>query len=334
MATPEQQQAIIQKYSEANPEFSSAPPELKQGFIQAITAASPQEVMRQLNALKQQYPQYIKDEGILKNKAFWIGLAAIGGVAAAPYIASALGGGGAAAPVTGGAPAGLGATSTVAPAAEAAVADAAVPGLTAGAIPGGVDAATMSGVGSALPAGGTGLGTGLATGGSILDKVKASAGKLSPILGNMAKAGADANAQRDRLLPSMESAKLARDKFALDAPGTRLSQSVKSSILKSASPTQINWAGPGSGLKGQIPSFTGGFSGALSNMDPQAKALADEILHKNLTDQLAGKDSQTTFLDQFGHESPMDKIIGGASTASSVWDAVKGVWKPKPTIMT
>jgi hypothetical protein len=227
-------------------------------------------------------------------------------------------------PVATFATAGLGATATTAPAVEAGIADAAVPGLATTAIPGGVDAATMAGVGSSLPAGGVGLGAGAASAvPSILDKAKGIAGKVAPILGNMADAGAKANAQRDAILPSMENSQLARDKYALDAPGTRLSQSVRASGIKNASPTQVNWGGPGSGLRGQVPTFTGGFSGELANMDPQTKALAEETMRKDLQDQLAGKDDQTRWLDKFGSTSPLDKAVGIGSTAASIFGALR-----------
>lgn len=323
-ATPEQQQLMIQKLGELNPEFAQAPPDLKQRLIQAFTSGDPREAVRQMDALHKEYPQYVKTESIWKNKAFLIGLGALtAGVASAAIPAmmggsAAAGGGAAAAGEAGILPstATVGATGALAPGATSAMA--------AG------DAAGMFTAG--------GAGTAAGAGGSILGGIKGIAGKVSPyldklgpVLGNMAKAGAEANANRDRILPSMEAAQLARDKFALDAPGTRMSQSLEASILKNAQPSNVNWAGPGSGARGQVPTFTGGFTGALANLDPETRQLADTVLHKDLQDQLAGGDDATKWLDQFGHESAMDKIIGGASTGVNIWDALR---HPKPVVMS
>lgn len=171
-------------------------------------------------------------------------------------------------------------------------------------------------------AAGTGI-AGAGSAGSILGRAAPYINKAAPILGGMAKAGADANAARDRILPSMESAQIARDKFALDAPTTRLTQSVRSSAIKNAAPVAVNWAGPGSGLKGQVPNFSGGYQNALANLDPETKQLAEATLHKDLQDQLAGKDDQSRWLDQFGKTSVQDKIVGGAATAAQLYAGVK-----------
>lgn len=299
-ATPEQQQLIIQKLSES-PDWASAPPELKSRLVGIFTSGTdPRQMAQAMNQLHQQYPQYVTVDSVWKNPAFIAGLAALTigvGSAVLPGILGAGAGGG-------GAASGLEAAQAL----EAGATEGITPALA-----GSLGADSMAG---------TGIGAS-----SILGKVGGIAsqmtGKVAPILGNMAKSGADANARRDQILPQMESAQLARDKFALDAPGTRLKQSVQGSILKSASPTKVNWGGPGSGLRGEVPTFTGGFSGALANIDPQTRALAEQVMHQDLQDQLAGKDDQTKYLDQFGHTSPMDKIVGGASTVASLYSAYK-----------
>lgn len=303
-ATPEQIQQILQKLSEANPEFAQSPPDLKLRYIQAITSGNPREAVHQIDALQKQYPQYIKNESIWKNKAFLVGLGALTAGVASAAIPALMGGGAAAG---GAVEAGAVLPSTATVGATGALA----PGLTGSMAAG--DAAGMFG-GAAGAAG---------AGSSILGTVDKYAGKVAPILGNMAKAGAEANANRDRILPSMESAQLARDKFALEAPGTRMGQSLKASILKNVQPSHVDWGGPGSGLRGQVPTFTGGFTGALANLDPETRQLADTVLHKDLQDQLAGGDDSTRWLDQFGKESLKDKIIGGASTGASIWDAIR-----------
>lgn len=112
--TPEQQQAILQQLNEQNPEFAASPPALQQAYIDAVTVGTPAERARKMEALHQQYPQYIKNESIWKNKAFLIGLAALGGGVAYAALAggTAAGAGGAAA--SGGGAAGAGTAATTA----------------------------------------------------------------------------------------------------------------------------------------------------------------------------------------------------------------------------
>lgn len=172
---------------------------------------------------------------------------------------------------------------------------------------------------------------------SILDTI----GKLAPILGGAAKSGQDANAQRDRNSVLAEQLRLNRDKFALDAPGKRLGTSTRASILSNFTPTRVSWGGPGSGLRGEIPQYSGGAAGSLANLDPQTKALAQQIIKDAIASQLrggetgGGEDRKATLPDNFGKSSTGDKILGGASTATSILGALntntaeKGVpwWK-------
>ena len=90
--TPQQQQMILEQAKAQNPEFAAAPPEVQQAFIQAITSGNPREMAAKFEALHQQYPQYIKNESLWKNKAFLVGLGAL-----SLGVGSALVGGGAAA---------------------------------------------------------------------------------------------------------------------------------------------------------------------------------------------------------------------------------------------
>lgn len=155
---------------------------------------------------------------------------------------------------------------------------------------------------------------------------------LAPILQKAAMAGVQSNQTRDilnqRQYEDEESARLARDKFALAAPGERMSQSVKASILGNLKPTSINWGGPGSGLKGETPTYSGGFSEALQNMDPDTRALLSRIIQDNLKSQTTGgstgggQDAYTKPSPEFGKTSTMDKIIGGGAFATSILGAL------------
>lgn len=160
-------------------------------------------------------------------------------------------------------------------------------------------------------------------GGNILGKAGRYVDAVEPILGNMSKAAQDANRNRDNNAANNENASVARDKFALSAPGTRMSQSVRASLINNASPSRANWGGPGSGLRGQTVNFSGGATQGLESLDPRARNLADDVMTRNLQAQLAGGDDDTPFLDQIGHESTSDRIIGGLSTGASILQGIR-----------
>jgi hypothetical protein len=287
------------------PEFQSLSPESQKAFQTAALAAEggapPPRDQAFLGAIQEASQKGLTPHMTAKD---WLAVAAIvGGGVAAPFIVSALGGGAAAsyigADVASTAAASGGATAAGAAAGEAAYI--------------GADVASTASAAS-----------GAETAGSILSQAAPYIKKAAPILGGMAKAGAEANANRDRILPSMEGAQLSRDKFALEAPTTRMDQSMRASAIKNAAPVAVNWGGPGSGLRGQVPSFTGGYQGALANLDPQTRQLAETILQKDLQDQLAGTDDDTKWLDQFGKTSTKDKIVGGLATGANIYSGITG----------
>ena len=351
-ASPDQQQQIIQQLGERSPEFAATPLDFQQQVVDAMTgSASPQQAMSKMVALQKQYPDLIKNESIWKNKAFIAGLAALSGGIASQVIPALMGGGAGATTAAESILPGTESAEAAAASGAGMAADAAAGGAATGAEMGlddageaiadtGVDAGADAGAdaadgilpGDEFPDNGLpgqefpGGQTPSLPGGSILDKVKSASDKLGPILSNMSANGQKANQTRDQLMPSAENAKLARDKFALDAPTTRMNQSVRASILNTMTPTQVQWGGPGSGLKGQIPTFTGSFTGAIQNMDPRTKQLADTVMTKDLQDQLAGKDDETKFLDQIGKESALDKVVGGASAGANIFNALKGIF--------
>lgn len=302
-ATPEQI-ALMNKQVLSNPDVQKALADYTQQFGPSArlygTKATPAALGRvhaamkaaglpdnmRLTMGKDGQPMLVDDGGINWGNIVALGL---GGVAGGFALAGAAGAGGGT-PIL---------ASSVAPAAES----------------GGYIGADVAGTAAAAEGGSSILGTA----GSLLSK----ANKIAPILGGMATSGSKANQLRDSLAPGQEGAKLARDKYALEAPSTRLSQSVRSGILNTVQPTSVKWNGPGSGLRGEVPTFEGGYSGALQNIDPQTKALAQEVMRKTLQDQLAGKDDETPFLDQVGKTSTLDKVVGGASTAANLYAGYK-----------
>lgn len=118
---------------------------------------------------------------------------------------------------------------------------------------------------------------------------------LSGILGSAAKTGQDQNNKADQLQLLLENAKLNRDKFALDAPGQRLSTGMRANVAANAQPASLDWgpAGfkPGAIAHGQapMPHWTGGPSSGLgASMSPDAKQLSNQVMHDELVAQLRG----------------------------------------------
>lgn len=183
----------------------------------------------------------------------------------------------------------------------------------------GVAGGSMAGAGAA--AGGAGA---MGTAGSILSRVGGSRflTGAADVLGGAAKNAAENNAINDansvNLYNSQERNQLNRDQFALNAPGTRMGQSAKASILSRVKPTTINWGGPGSGLKGQTPTTTGGFRDALGNMDPAVGQLAQEIMQQNLAKQKANQDGVTVTPPRIGRSSVGDKLLGAGAFGTSI----------------
>lgn len=156
---------------------------------------------------------------------------------------------------------------------------------------------------------------------------------VAPILGGMSKAGVDANAARDRNAILKEQMRLNRDRFATDAPDRRLSTSTRASILSNFKPTSVEWGGPGSGERGEVPKISGGLSDSIANLDPQTKALVQQILKDELAQQMrggetgGGQDRAVDLGSDFGKSSTGDKIVGGASTAANLLGAVPNLGK-------
>ena len=206
-------------------------------------------------------------------------------------------------------------------------ASAAVPGSTAAQalVPTTVGGLTTPGVGMAATTMGTAGTAGAAgTAGSILSRVGNSKflTGASDVLGGAAKSASQNNAINDansvNLYNSEERNRLARDQFALNAPGTRMGQSTKASILSRVKPTTINWGGPGSGVRGQTPTTTGGFRDALANMDPAVGQLAQEVMQQNLAKQRANMDGVTVTPPKIGKSSFGDKALGAGAFGTSI----------------
>lgn len=151
---------------------------------------------------------------------------------------------------------------------------------------------------------------------------------LSDVLGGMAKSGAANNISRDSLTIADERNRLDRDKFAVAAPGTRMDQSMKASLASNYTPQQLHWEGPGSGLQGKIPTYTGGMTGAMANLDPNTKALMAQVMKDNLLSQMsggasaAGGGTDRKMSAPVNQSSGLDKVVGGAAMGTSLLSAI------------
>lgn len=216
-------------------------------------------------------------------------------------------------------------------------------GLTAGAAAG-----AMAGGGAAIGAGGAGAGAGAATGvtaGGAAGATAAGGGLTSTIvnalinkgipaaaqvLGGAAKGEQTQNNLQDQASLQQGNLALGRDKFALEAPNTRLATAIKASLASNFQPQHTEWAGPGSGLQGKVPKITGGLSAGLANLDPRVKELSNQVMMDELLGQQQGGPSggkQDRAVPTINQSSGADKALGGLSLGTSILGALSPYFK-------
>lgn len=159
-------------------------------------------------------------------------------------------------------------------------------------------------------------------------------GALADTLGGAAKAGQTQNNTSDMLKLALANTGLNRDKFALEAPGTRLSTGSSAALkaaLATAGPTKINWGGPGSGLRGEIPTTSGGVHDAIGNLknNPDYMNLLKTVGSDELAAEKRGGASggnadaaQPSILNGVGQSSGADKALGFGAFGSSILAAL------------
>lgn len=162
------------------------------------------------------------------------------------------------------------------------------------------------GLGSILGTIGKGI-LGLVPGGGTINTILDVAGKAAPILGGMAGARSAAKAKAGDQQRDLGT-------FNMQAPRYRLGTAGRAA-LGSAGPVTANWGGPGSGLRGQKVSFSGGASRVAAN--PELKRLSDEVMMRELQAQLAG--DKTLPEPNF-----FDNLLGGAAAGTSLLGAFRG----------
>jgi len=120
---------------------------------------------------------------------------------------------------------------------------------------------------------------------------------------------------------------LDRKQFALTAPRTRASQSVRGSILQNAQPLSLS--GLPDRISSRIPAMSGGLTPAMFNSD--TRALGGEMTRSALIDQLKGDEftpmESTDFskgvlpmpeLEELKKSGLLEQILGSLGLASSV----------------
>lgn len=131
---------------------------------------------------------------------------------------------------------------------------------------------------------------------------------LSSVLGGAAKESADqATAQAG--------AKLANQKLNIDTPAVKARRALAAAMAANYKPTTVQWGGPGSGLKGQLPQFSGGVDSALP------AAMSDPMVAELMRNVMSGKDA--TYKDPT-KSSVLDKVLGGAGLVTGILGALGG----------
>lgn len=151
-------------------------------------------------------------------------------------------------------------------------------------------------------------------------------GDVADVLGGASKAGAQNNLAQDRNTLDRENIRLGRDKFATQAPGVRMGDSIRAALAKHATPSSVSWGGPGSGLKGQVPQFSGGIKSIYSGLqEPQTQDLMSKTLQDELMAQQQGGISGGNTdrnMPPINQSSTLDKVLGGGSLAASILAAI------------
>jgi hypothetical protein len=156
---------------------------------------------------------------------------------------------------------------------------------------------------------------------------------LSDVLGGAAKSSQAQNNTNDTLSLALynakNNAKLNAKKFALSAPSARMRTSMAAILPKYATPAQVHWGGPGSGLRGEVPTWTGGAKSVFdAAKDPQYSQLGDQVMNDELLAQMKGgasggnEDAASEVAPELGKTSALDDILGTSSLTTSVLGAL------------
>jgi hypothetical protein len=141
--------------------------------------------------------------------------------------------------------------------------------------------------------------------------------------------GATTNALQNQSAEQMQHAgmDLNRRNFALNAPDTRMSQSVRGSILANAQPFKLE--GLPDRIASRMPQISGGLTPEM--FSPETRQLGQEMTRKALLDQLRGDEfeplQRTDFqsgvlappkMEDYQKSGLLEKIMAGLATGGAV----------------
>lgn len=191
---------------------------------------------------------------------------------------------------------------------------------------------STAGLGGFVPTTATGISAAGSQGmdwGSILGMVKKGSDAysgVSDVLGGAAKGANQQNNQQDQLKLLLANLQQKQNEDAATLPAKRLSTSVQGSIAAHATPSKFNWGGPGSVAHGgPMPSFSGGPTGAVANLDPETKQLGQTNVHDMLLQELqGGRGGGNTDMNapQVGQTSGFDNALGGSALVTALLGAL------------
>lgn len=109
-------------------------------------------------------------------------------------------------------------------------------------------------------------------------------------------------------------------RFNQNAPKVRARTALDAALAQNYTPRTFHWNGPGSGLRGEVPTYSGGFSDAMM------KAKQDPMMAALLNDVIAGRSGKGTTIERYDPKksSLLDKILGGIGLGSSTAGAIMG----------
>lgn len=168
---------------------------------------------------------------------------------------------------------------------------------------------------------------------------------LSDVFGGAAKSDVSQSNISDQIKLALQNTNLATKKFATDAPGERLATGERAALANAAEPAQVHWGGPGSGLRGEVPTYTGGIKSVYkANQDPEMRQLSQQVLHDSLVAQMKGgadpggsgvpgTDMSLGSAANVGEGSGAGDVLGGIGLGSGVLAALQkaGVFGKGPT---
>lgn len=160
-------------------------------------------------------------------------------------------------------------------------------------------------------------------------------GGLSDVFGGAAKSDVAQSNNAGALKLALARLGLDTKKFATTAPAARLATGQRAALANAASPAEVHWGGPGSGLRGEVPTYTGGIKSIYkANQDPEMRQLSQQTLHDSLVAQMKGgadpnglgvpgSDMDMGSAAHVGEGSTGGDILGGLSLGTSIASILK-----------